>query len=70
MYIRTVQRKNVDGSSVSYLQIAENVWDSEKRRSKVQILCTLGRADREADERLKQLVRSIRKNAVETPGLL
>jgi len=70
MYIRTVQRKNVDGSAVTYLQIAENVWDSEKRRSKVQILCTLGRADREADERLKQLVRSIRKNALETPGLL
>jgi hypothetical protein len=70
MYIRTVQRKNVDGSSVSYLQIAENVWDSEKRRSKVQILCTLGRADREADERLKQLIRSIKKNALETPGLL
>jgi hypothetical protein len=70
MYIRTVQRKNTDGSIVSYLQIAENTWDSEKRRSKVQILCTLGRADREADERLKQLVRSIKKNIMETPGLL
>jgi len=70
MYIRRVQRNNLDGSSVSYLQIAENVWDSEKRRSKVQILCTLGRADREADQRLQQLVRSIKKNVLETPGLL
>jgi len=70
MYIRTVQRKNADGSSVSYLQIAENIWDSKKRRSRVQILCTLGRADRDAEQRLKQLVRSIRKNALEAPELL
>jgi hypothetical protein len=70
MYIRRVQRKNIGGSTVTYLQIAENVWDSEHRRSKVQILCTLGRADREAEDRLQQLVRSIRKNAMESPGLL
>jgi transposase len=70
MYVRRVRRRNLDGSTVSYLQIAENAWDSEHRRSKVRILCTLGRADKEAEERIQQLVRSIRKNALESPGLL
>jgi hypothetical protein len=41
-------RKNLDGSTVSYLLLAENIWDSEKHRSKVHILCTLGRADQRA----------------------
>jgi hypothetical protein len=68
MYIRRVNRKNLDGSTVSYLQLAENIWDSEKQRSKVHILCTLGRADQRADDRLKQLVRSIKKTTI--PDLL
>lgn len=68
MYIRRVNRKNLDGSTVSYLQLAENIWDPEKRRSKVHILCTLGRADQRADDRLKQLVRSIKKTTI--PDLL
>jgi len=68
MYIRRVNRKNLDGSTVTYLQLAENIWDSEKQRSKVRILCTLGRADQRADDRLKQLVRSIKKTTI--PDLL
>ena len=31
------------------------------------MLCTIGRVDGDAVERLQQLVRSIRKNALETP---
>jgi len=66
MYLRKITRQNTDGSSVTYLQIAENSWDSEKRRSRVRVLCTIGRVDGNAVERLEQLVRSIRKNALET----
>ncbi len=66
MYLRKTTRRNTDGSPVTYLQIAENSWDSEKRRSQVRVLCTIGRVDGNAVERLQQLVRSIRKNALET----
>jgi hypothetical protein len=65
MYLRKTTRLNTDGTSVTYLQIAENSWDSEKQRSKVRTLCTLGRADERTLERVRQLVRSIRKNALE-----
>jgi transposase len=63
MYLRTTTRKNQDGSTVAYLQIAENVWDSKHKRSRVKVICTLGRADGKALDRLQQLARSIRKNA-------
>ncbi len=63
MYLRTTTRKNQDGSTVAYLQIAENEWDSKNKRSKVRVVCTLGRADGQAVDRLRQLARSIRKNA-------
>lgn len=65
MYLRKVSRQNTDGSTVTYLQIAENIWDSQKRRSRVQVVCTLGRADDRAVERLRQLVRSIRRQSPE-----
>jgi transposase len=65
MYLRKTSRINTDGTPVTYLQIAENTWDSEKRRSTVRTLCTLGRAEEKTFERLRQLVRSIRKNALE-----
>ena len=63
MYLRTTTRKNQDGSKVAYLQIAENQWDHKHKRSRVKVVCTLGRADGKAVERLRQLARSIRKNA-------
>jgi len=65
MYLRKVSRRNTDGSTVSYLQIAENVWDKEKRRSRVRVICTLGRAEERAVERLRQLVQSIRRQSPE-----
>jgi len=61
--LRTVTRKNKDGSSTAYLQIAENTWNPKRKRSETRIVCTLGRADGKAKDRLKQLVRSIRRHA-------
>jgi hypothetical protein len=63
MYLRTSTRTNRDGSQVSYLQIAENVWDPVKKRSFTKVHCTLGRADGKALERLRQLAASIRRHA-------
>ena len=66
MYLRKVSRRNTDNSTVSYLQIAENIWDKQKRRSHVRVLCTLGRADERAADRIRQLVASIRRQSPES----
>lgn len=62
MYLRTSTRRNRDGSTVSYLQIAENVWDPVERRSKARVVCSLGRVDGKAKKRLRQLSASIRRH--------
>jgi len=60
MYLRESKQRRADGSTVAYLQLAENVWDPEKRRSQTRILCNCGRADDPAvTERLRRLARSI-----------
>ena len=62
MYLRKTTQKRVDGSTLSHLQIAENVWDPVNKRSRVRILYNCGRADDEkAVERLRRLARSILK---------
>lgn len=61
MYLRTTKRKNKDGSTVAYYQLAHNIWDSEKGRSKVEILYNFGRADELEREALVRLCRSIAK---------
>jgi transposase len=63
MFLRTTSRKNKDGTTVTYLQIAENSWNPEKRRSETRVVCTLGREDGKARERLRQLAASIRRHA-------
>jgi transposase len=60
MYLRESKQKRADGSVVSYLQIAENVWNPEKQRSQARIVHNCGRADDpEAVERLRRLAKSI-----------
>jgi len=59
MYLRTTGRKNKDGTSIPYLQIAENEWDPDKKRSETHILLNIGRADAENEERLRNLAHSI-----------
>ena len=60
MYLRESKQKRADGSVVTYLQLAENVWNAEKRRSETRILCNFGRADDAAvTERLRRLAKSI-----------
>lgn len=59
MFIRTTQRKNKDGETVRYLQIAHNVRDTETGIPRAQIIHNLGREDTLDREALARLVKSI-----------
>ena len=60
MYLRESRQKRADGSVLTHLQLAENVWDPEKRRAQVRILYNCGRGDEPAStERLRRLAKSI-----------
>lgn len=60
MYLRLSRQKRTDGTTLAHLQIAENVWDSAKKRSQTKVIYNCGRADdAEVTERLKRLARSI-----------
>lgn len=59
MYIRTVSRKNKDGSNIEYVQLAHNVWDSQKGQSTTKVLYNFGRKDTLDIKQLKRLVKSI-----------
>ena len=62
MYLRQSSQKRADGSRLRHLQIAENVWDPVKKRSRVRILYNCGRADDpKVAERLRRLAGSILK---------
>ena len=38
MYLRESKQRRADGSVVTYLQLAENVWDAAKGRSQARIV--------------------------------
>jgi len=60
MYLRESKQRRADGSVVTYLQLAENSWNPERRRAETRILCNCGRAEDPAVvERLRRLARSI-----------
>jgi hypothetical protein len=62
MYLRETHQKRADGSVVTHLQLAESVWNPQKKRSEVRIVSNCGRAeDPQTAERLRQLARSILK---------
>jgi len=64
MFLRETRQKRADGSKVVYLQLVENQWDPEKKRSKTKILVNFGRADDPATiERLKRVARSLLRRA-------
>jgi Transposase DDE domain len=59
MYLRTTQRRNKDGSVVTYYQLAETRWDPAKRRPTAHIIHNFGRADALDRDALVRLARSI-----------
>jgi hypothetical protein len=60
MYLRTTKKKTSAGNVVESLQIAESVWDPERKRSVVQIIHNCGSTRDPANtERLRKLARGI-----------
>jgi hypothetical protein len=59
MYLRTIKRRNKDGSEVTYVQLAHNVWDPARQQSRAQVIHSFGREDQLDREALARLVRSI-----------
>ena len=59
MYIRKISRKNKDGSTVTYVQLAHNERDSATGHAKAKILYNFGRLDTLDVEQLKRLIKSI-----------
>jgi len=59
-YLRESKQRRADGSIVTYLQLAENVWNADKGRSQAPIVYNCGRADDpDTTERLRRLAKSI-----------
>lgn len=59
MYLRTIQRHNADGSVVKYYQLAENVWDPQKRCAVAKVVYSFGRAGQVDQDAMRRLARSI-----------
>src|ERR1700682_3673250 len=59
MYLRETKRRNADGSTVSYLALAQNERDPQTGVPRAQIIHRFGRADQVDREALARLVRSI-----------
>ncbi len=59
MYLRTITRRNKDGSAVRYCQLAHNTWDPERQQARAEVVYSFGREDELDRQALKRLVRSI-----------
>jgi hypothetical protein len=59
MYLRTTQRRNADGSVVRYYQLADSVWDPERRCAVAKVIYNFGRADGLDLDKLRRLAASI-----------
>ena len=61
MYVRSTPRRNKDGSVVRYLQLAHNVWDPVKKRSRTEVLYNFGREDEASRAALERLAGSLQR---------
>jgi len=61
MYIRTVQRKNRDGSIVRYVQLAHNFRHPQTGRPQAKVLWSFGREEEVDRQQLQRLIRSIER---------
>src|SRR5665811_1051542 len=59
MYLRSTAQKRKDGSVIRYLQLAQNVWDPVKKRSRAEIVYSFGREDAANRAALERLVSSV-----------
>lgn len=59
MYLRTTKRRNADGSEVCYYQLADNVWDPQRKCSVATVVYNFGRGDEVDAEKMRRLAGSI-----------
>jgi hypothetical protein len=59
MYVRTIQRRNKDGSVARYVQLAHNVRLPGRRNPVAQVIHSFGRVEELDRQALARLVRSI-----------
>ncbi len=59
MYVRTIKRRNKDGSEVEYIQLAHNTRHPEKGYSRAEVVYSFGRRDQLDVAALKRLVGSL-----------
>lgn len=59
MYVRTIKRRNKDGSEVEYVQLAHNTRHPEKGYSRAEVVYSFGRRDQLDVAALKRLVGSL-----------
>jgi transposase len=59
MYVRTISRKNKDGSTTTYVQLAHNVRDAQTGQPKADVLYTFGRADSLDVDAIRRLTKSL-----------
>jgi transposase len=59
MYVRTIKRKNKDGSTVEYVQLAHNVWNKNKGFAQAQVLYSFGRREQLDVDAIKRLINSL-----------
>jgi len=59
MYVRTISRKNKDGSTVEYIQLAHNYRDPNSGCVRAQVLYSFGRKDRLDVDAIRRLVKSL-----------
>jgi hypothetical protein len=59
MYLRTIGRRNKDGSEVRYVQLAHNEWDPERKCSIAKVIYSFGREDQLDRAALARLVGSL-----------
>ena len=59
MYVRTISRKNKDGSTTTYVQLAHNARDAQTGQPRADVLYTFGRADSLDIGAIRRLTRSL-----------
>jgi hypothetical protein len=59
MYLRTIQRKNKDGTVVRYIQLAHNEWDPVKKTSVAKVVHSFGREDTLDRDSLQRMIASV-----------
>ena len=59
MYVRTIKRKNKDGTTVEYVQLANNVWNKEKGFAQAQVVYSFGRREQLDVDALRRLIKSL-----------